>query len=297
MIALLALSLVPVALGVIAPWLLRAPLPPARAAVLLTAFALTVSLSTGLLLCLAAYVGTVSLLPVLHPDDWSAVVLRDKLPIPEVLAMAAGLLAGVLLLRAGFHVVRVVLGARAARASAVRLRGTGTLAVIEADAVIAHVVPGRRHRVVVSTGLLRRLTGPQRRALLAHEEAHVRHHHHVYVQLARLAAVADPLLWPVARAVERAVERWADAEAVRAVGDPAVVAHALGVAALARSDRSLRTLGAAGGDVVERVRDLLEPPPHRTGIGLLAITVTCWLSAAVAVLHTYGLVELSERVG
>jgi Zn-dependent protease with chaperone function len=79
-------------------------------------------------------------------------------------------------------------------------------------------VSGLRGRIVVTTGLLHNLEPAERRAVLAHEAAHLRGHHQIYVQLTELAAAANPLLRPVARAVRYGVERWADEPA------PALVA-------------------------------------------------------------------------
>jgi Zn-dependent protease with chaperone function len=297
------LSLIPVLLGAGAGGFgSRAArrLPPALATVLLTAFALTVALATGMLLCLAAYVGTVGLLPLVHPRDWSPRRLHEELPIPAWVALATGAVAGVLLARACRHLVRVVRSSRRTAAAAAALPAIGDLAVVPDTAIHAYAVPGggphRRGRVVVSTGMLRCLSGPQRRALLAHEQAHLRYHHHWYVQLARLAAAANPLMRPVAIAVDQATERWADAVAVRQVGDRAVVAHALGRAALARPAAPGDALGAAQHDVLDRIRDLLEPPRRQAHTALLfaAATAACWLCTIAVILYTHGIVDIAE---
>ncbi|MGI5228049.1 M48 family metalloprotease [Actinoallomurus sp. CA-142502] len=271
---------------------------PVAATVLLTGLALTVSLATGLMLCLAAYLGTLELLPALHPHDWSVTVLHASIPIPAAAGMAAGALAVVLLSRACIHVARVVAGTRRTAIAAAALSPLGDLAIVDDDAMHAYAVPGRRQLIVVSKGLLRSLSGPQRRALLAHERTHLRYHHHLYAQLARLAASANPLIHPVARAVDGSLERWADAAAARAVGDPSTVAHALGVAALSRSAPPVRSLGAAHHDVVDRVRDLLEPPRRRidAAVALAIATMLCWTSTAAVVLYVHRLIELAETV-
>ncbi len=75
---------------------------------------------------------------------------------------------------------------------------------------------------------------PERRVLLAHEAAHLRHHHHVYLQLVELSAAANPLLRPLASSVRIGVERWADEDAAAAVGDRTLTARALARASLAR---------------------------------------------------------------
>jgi Zn-dependent protease with chaperone function len=293
----LALSIVPVLVGANAG---RASsqrgLPPRLATVLLTGFALSVSLVTGMLLCLEAYVGTVELLPAIHPADWSVPYLRHALPIPGVAAAAAGILAAGLLASAAMNLIRVVVQARRASAVARELPAFDGLAVIDDPSIHAYAIPGRSARIVVSTGLLRLLDGPQRRALLAHERAHLHHRHHLYARLTRLAAAANPLVRPVIRAVDLAIERWADAEAAREVGDPAIVAQALGTAALGPTAPPALGLGMGHSDVVERVRILLDPP-ERTRHGALRLSLLialCWVSCVAVGGYVYYLVELAE---
>nr|WP_223186357.1 M56 family metallopeptidase [Streptomyces sp. CBMA29] len=171
---------------------------------------------------------------------------------------------------------------------------------MENDAVIAYTIPGRHRRIVVSTGMLRSLSAVQRRALLAHETSHLRHRHHRYVQLARLAAAANPLVRPVSRAVDLAVERWADENAAVEVGDRRTVAHALAAAALASAAPGpappAGSLGGARTGVADRVGFLLRPPVrHRLAYALVtAGIVLCWTATCVAVGHIHGLMELAE---
>jgi hypothetical protein len=116
------------------------------------------------------------------------------------------------------------------------------------------------------------------------------------VQLARLAAAANPLLLPVSRAVDLAVERWADDAAARTVGDRITVARALAAAALAHVRVPNGTLAAAQSNVVDRVRVLLQPPPRRGLVGALigAAVVACWLAAMIVAFHVHGLMETAE---
>jgi len=74
--------------------------------------------------------------------------------------------------------------------------------------------------------------------LLAHEGAHLRHHHHLYTQLARLAAAANPLLRPLARVIAEGTERWADEVAAAEVGSRRLAARGLARAALARHEHA-----------------------------------------------------------
>lgn len=299
---MIAIALVPLVIGVVAAlaagWI-SSRVPPAAATVLLTILALTISLATGLILSLAGYVGASELLPLPEFHSWSVDVLRDNVPLPPVVGLIAGATAAILFASAVRHAGRVVSNARQTSAIAAGMPSVDGLSIIDLDAARAYAIPGRHRRIVVSSGMLRSLSGPQRRALLAHEAAHLRCHHHVYVQLARLAAAANPLMMPVSRAVDCCVERWADAAATRAVGDRVTVARAIGAAALASAAAPAGVLGVAHSDVVERVRVLLDPPAHRPqlGMALVVATVLCWVSVVVAVLHTHGVIEVAEAAG
>lgn len=126
----------------------------------------------------------------------------------------------------------------------------------------AYSVPGRGGGIVVTTAMKSALTEDELTVLLAHEHAHLRHHHSRWIQIAETAAALHPLLRPVPDVVRRAAERWADEEA--AAGGRRAAAQAVAAAAVARS-RSLEvhsstTLSMAGGDVVERVHALVDPP-------------------------------------
>lgn len=151
---------------------------------------------------------------------------------------------------------------------------SGPLRVIDDDAVYAWAAPriGRRPgRIVLSTGLLATLDGAERDAVVAHEQEHLDGRHHRYLTLAAFAVAMNPALGPLRSDLGYALERCADEVAARRVDDRAVVARAIGRAALAarrhpppaRSvERSLGAdaalmLGATGGPVPRRVAALL----------------------------------------
>jgi hypothetical protein len=105
----------------------------------------------------------------------------------------------------------------------------------------AFAVPGRRYalarryrsQIVVTEGMLAALDPDQRRALLAHERAHLDGGHHRLRAAVELAAAANPLLIPARRTVGYLCERWADESAVAEVGSRKLVADAIATAALA----------------------------------------------------------------
>jgi beta-lactamase regulating signal transducer with metallopeptidase domain len=123
------------------------------------------------------------------------------------------------------------------------------------------------------------LTEAEREIVLAHERSH-RLHQHAWWRLAvDLAAAINPLLRPTARAVTHMTERWADEDASR-IADRRMVAVTIGRVALLRTHRpSASTPAATGGQVPQRVRALLDPPPRTRPAHLLAVLL---LLAAVA---------------
>ena len=156
--------------------------------------------------------------------------------------------------------------------------------------------------IVVSTGMLRLLPADERRALLAHESAHLRRFHIGFVLLASLAAAANPLLRPVARQVRLAVELWADQLAAREVGDGLVVARALARASLAASRPSQPggfRLAVAESDVSARVHALTHLPPRFRPWAAASTLGLAVASSAIAITLTFALhnrIELAQLV-
>src|SRR5262249_45734554 len=113
------------------------------------------------------------------------------------------------------------------------LPGPGQVVVTGDDAADAYTLPGIPCRIVITQGMLRALSHPERQVLLAHERAHASGLHYLFTTAARLAAAANPLLRPVAAAVGYTVERWADERAAAVTGDRELAARAIARAALA----------------------------------------------------------------
>jgi Zn-dependent protease with chaperone function len=277
-------------------WLLAAPLarrlPPATAVRTLTAAMLITALATGFVLAAAALLVIGQFPPVAALGEWSGAALASGDPVPLAvggLAAVAVAVLGAAVVRHATHTVRDLLQtARACRALGPAVAG---LVVVEDDEPDAFALPGLTGRVVVSTAMLRALPAAERRVLLAHEAAHLRHRHHLYVLVAELAAAANPLLRPAARAVRRGVERWADEVAAAQVGDRSLTARALARAGLARAaarrpapQLSLALPGVEG-DLVERTRAMLTPPARRRPL-LAGIVAALVLTSGAAVLVT-----------
>ena len=250
-------------------------LPPRTAAVLLTLSGLAAALATGFVLAVLGFTVAARDPELAEVGHWSARALIAVDPVPLTAGTAAGLLVTGLAAAAVTRAARTGRQLWAAGATCRRLPHTAGLVVVHDDRPDAYALPGLSGRVVVSTGMLRRLPAGERRVLLAHESAHLAGRHHLYVQLAGLAAAANPLLRPVAAAVEYAVERWADEHAAAVAGDRQLAARALARAWVARRSGagplppSLRdlargaALAAASSAVTERARALLAPRPGR----------------------------------
>jgi hypothetical protein len=277
-------------------------LPPAPATWLITALAVSVAVCCGLVLSAAAVLAIAQLPQIARIGQWSVPVLvRDGSP-PSYLGYAA--FAGVVLLL-GLAARRSWLAVHAELRARTMVNGLATsdaqLIVVDDTTPTAYAVGSARGRIVVSTALLQALGAPERRVVLAHEAAHLRHRHGLFVHLCELAAAANPLLRRLPATVRAGVERWADESAADEVGDRRLTATAVARAALLRSrhraDRGV--LAVADGDVSDRVQALLAPPVagHWPARLLLAVgCAVCWASAALVVLRTHDLIEAAERL-
>lgn len=153
----------------------------------------------------------------------------------------------------------------------------------------AYCMPGTDFGITVSRGTLSALGTREVDAVLAHENAHLRGHHHLLVGWVRLLAATFPWV-PLLRAAEHhvpvLVEWCADDDAARRVGVEPLV-HALG-ALVSRETHERHTLAASGACTVQRVRRLLSPPPQGplrrrllTGAAVLAFIAAPAVSVAL----------------
>jgi hypothetical protein len=305
------------ALAALGAWPLAERLPPRTATWLLTVSAVVLAgtscAALGLLAMAAAMrlpvvdsMGGMSIRAVIHLDPAS-------LPVGMI---AAALFGGAALasVRAAWLRTAALVGAHR---EAGRLAGDGELAggeqvlTIADDSVDAYAVPGRPGRIVITSGMIDALTQSEREVLLAHERAHVSACHYVFTALVRLSAAANPLLRPLAAAVNYSVERWADERAASVTGSRPLVAHTVAKAALAAAAAPARRAGPAvvlarltgpsqlgrRGSVPRRVDALLGPPPRRS-IALLALAIVvltiCGLAAIDAAGDLHGMVELAQ---
>lgn len=291
---------------------LAAVLEPRQATWLLTVAAVALATcSTAALALLVGYAAARS--PVLAAvGGYSEQVISRADPIPS----ATGTIAGLALTGAVSAVAILFRNRARALAKAYRraaeLRGGDAVVVVPGPAIEAYALPGRPGRVVVSDAVLDQLDSSGRAALIAHEQAHLSGRHYLFAAAARLAAAANPMLLPVARAVDYTLERWADEHAAAITGDRCLVAKTIGHVALLAGPRPGRvpsmSLGITGGrtrrlslalagPVPRRVAALLTGPPRRR-LFLLAACAGIILVAGAAAAETAGdlhaLLELAQ---
>ncbi|MGW8765892.1 M56 family metallopeptidase [Streptomyces sp. NPDC055815] len=237
-------------------------LHPRTATRLLVAVAAVLAVCSTLCLGLLVIVGTAQLPGNPLPDGWSDPEVRAAVPYDEIAGRAAipALLA--VLVSCAWTARRHVRVRRRAEAALAGLP-TRSVAVLPDADPYAYALPGRHARVVASTGMLAGLSSAERRALFAHERAHLNGRHHRHLLAVHLAARANPFLRPLRTAVTYTAERWADEEAAAAVGSRRTVARAIGKAALTSRGPLAATLPAlaATGPVPRRVAALLKPAP------------------------------------
>lgn len=294
-------------------------LPPRTATWLLAASAVLLAGASCAMLGLLALAAAVRIPPVAALGDMSlrAVNHSDRAPLP------IGLLAGALLAAATTAAVRAAWLRAAALLAAHRqtrrlavgrqVSGVSAAIVIEDEGVDAYTVPGWPSRIVVTSGMLAALSAPEREVLLAHERAHAGACHYAFAAVARLAAAANPLLTPLARAIGYSVERWADEKAATAAGSRPLAARTIAKAALAATaapaarvsapallgvlPRPVLTRGA--GVIPRRVAALLAPPPKRRLLlvaAVMLLVAVAGLSAIEAARDLHAMIELAQSV-
>lgn len=220
----------------------------------------------------------------------------DRMPINDS-SRAAPVLGGFALLVAtgltawiGFCLVAAFTSARARRrshAAVLRLAGRhdGALdaMVLDHERAASYCLPGRPGRIVVTTKAIRLLTGDQLGAVLAHERAHLRGHHHLVLTFSSALRRAMPgmrLIVYTDREVRALVELIADDAAARDHGSRAV-AGALAVIGAGHVPGGV--LGVVGGPgALARINRLTKPDgmTDRRGGALFGVLV---LASAVAI--------------
>ncbi|MEU6065613.1 MULTISPECIES: M48 family metalloprotease [Streptomyces] len=201
------------------------------------------------------------------------------------------------LVRSVLHQTRAF---RAARSEAGHGPAAGDLCVVDSPRPDAYALPGRPHRIVVTTAMLRSLDAAEREALFAHERAHNEGGHHYFLAAAELAAHCHPALRPVRETIRLAAERAADEAAATAVGDRRLTARAIARAALAGQDAACErpdfAPAATTGPVPRRVQALLAAPPapRRAARSIAVLLAACTAVSCVA--SATGMIDFHHRV-
>jgi hypothetical protein len=300
-----ALFLLPLLLPCVLPALARRAVDRLAPVVALWAITVCAVVLAG---CSLAALGAFVLIGLLKVPLFAAVgelihplhTASDLVVLP-VAATSVGVLAV-----CGWTLVRSVLrqtrAFRAARTQAGLGPAAGDLCVVDSPRPDAYALPGRPHRIVVTTAMLRSLDGAEREALFAHERAHNEGGHHYFLAAAELAAHCHPALRPVRETIRLAAERAADEAAAAGVGDRRLTARAIARAALAgQAARTVRpdfAAAATTGPVPRRVQALLAAPTRRTGrliaALLLACTAVSGVASAVAMADFHHRVEVAQ---
>lgn len=262
--------------------------------------------AVGLAGCSLAALGAFVLTGLLKVPVFAALgELVHPLPTPSdlVVAPTAAVSVGALAVCAGTlgrAALREFRAFRTAHTEATRRPAAGDLCVVDSPHPDAYALPGRPHRIVVTTAMLRSLDAAEREVLFAHERAHNRGGHHYFLAAAELAAHCHPALRPVRSAIRLAAERAADEAAAATVGDRRLTARAIARAALAgheaRSTRPEFVPAATSGPVLHRVKALLAAPhaPRRAAAWIAALLLACTTASFAA--SATGVIDFHHRV-
>lgn len=213
---------------------------------------------------------------------------------PVAALLVIGSLAGVVT-----TVVNLTRAARRQRADSQSF-GADPVVVVPAAAVFAMAVPGRAGRpgqIVVTTGMLKALDADERAAMFAHEMAHLRLHHHLFLRASGLAAAAFPLLRPVHGRVTFATERWADERAARDVGSRTLVARAVAKGAFAAAGQPFPrgAMLLTGASTEARITALVDGHPAGAAPVEAAFTSVAVLTIGLAITQLHHLVALASQ--
>lgn len=301
MIAPLTLIGFALALALVGPWLLRRSSWPDRSPrVGIAAWqALSISLVVtvflaGIALAVPAMPWTTDLAELLRA---CAMVLREQYSTPGgAVVSATGAVAALTVLgRVGYCLTSGLLGA--ARTRKRQLAALSIIArphhnydalIIDHPTAAAYCLPGRGRSIVLTSSTLAALDHNQLAAVVAHERAHLRGHHHLILAVADALQRSFPGITAFREAqaaLGRLVEMLADDTAARG-GDRLTVATAL-VRLGEHAMMPAAALGAGGESAVTRVRRLVAPArplgTRRTMVAVLATGALLFLPLLLAI--------------
>lgn len=180
--------------------------------------------------------------------------------------------------------------------------GDHEIVVVPTDRPLAFSVFGRPPQVVLSEGLAGSLPSAQLRAVIGHEEAHLRHRHDRYLMLARTIEASVGVLPGVRAGVgsfRTGIERWADEAAA-----PTLEARSSVLAALIQVGHTILMAPVAQfgppDTVAERLAALRRDPVTANGpllfvgvpvaafLGIALVSLVSWLGMARTMLAAFG---------
>lgn len=235
-------------LGLAAPALVKV-LPPRSAVVLLAGGSVCLATAAGSALAALSWALVARVTRIAASGHWSAALVASELPVPGWLGAVAAAVGVALLACAAVRTVRIlVLLARAESVCrTLSPRGGARVVLTDEGLADAFTIGGLSGRVVASRRLLGAIGMGDRRMVIAHEWSHLRHRHHLYAHVAEIASAAAPFLRAVPATVRFGIERWADEDAARAIGDRRAAARALARVALVRRRLRGEQVGRSAG--------------------------------------------------
>lgn len=272
-------------------WFLPRFLEPSVGVVILSVFVMLATLTTVMFLAQIGGAGISEVPFVADAIGWCRALSWGDHGAPPILGAAAVLTLGFVAIRVGRYVRKVFQNRRDVGA-------VDGIEILASNEPIAFAVPGRHGGVVISDSLLSRLGRNEQRVVVAHENAHLRHRHHLYIHVVGACAAGLPFLQPFSNRVNYLTERWADEVAAERIGSREFVADTIArVALLPTSQVSSAALSIGGGNVVHRFEALVSPlPAQTTGLTVFACSV---MTAAVfgLTLQVHHLIDFITHAG
>lgn len=228
---------------------------------------------------------------------WRPTAVAEYSPTPAWVSVIALVVLVALAWRAvrELRTLAAELGDAARLQRTIRERSNTGVAVIDDPVPAAHAVSGvvtSGGAVVITSSMLVLLDADEKAAVIAHERAHLRQHHAVFMAAVRLCSALNPLSASMVRDLQFALERWADEDAAATTGRT-TLASALAKAALAVLDSAAELPAATGPafhrhGVTDRVAALLAEPNRRSrpAWALVALSLAAALALASATHNT-----------
>ena len=279
----LAVPVLIVGSSMVAAWFVPRVVGPMLALWVLTASVVLVTLASVVLLLQIAAAGLSEIPFVSDILGWCRAVYGGQHGATPLMAVIA---LGVLATMA-WRVRSYACAVRSDRAAFSDVEG---IAVVDVGHAVAFAVPGNPGGVVISRLMLDELDVAERRVVLAHENAHLRFHHHAFVHAVNSCAAALPILAPFAKRAIFLTERCADESAAERIGSRSEVAAVIAKVALLPSYRAPRfTQALSGGDVIARYEALENPMgiPRRSMIATALAVIAVAISATFLQFHHF----------